>query len=32
MGSWRKGFETNAVKEQPREDIEPGEAAGSFYK
>lgn len=32
MGAEGKGFETKAVKEQWREDIEPGVAAGSFYK
>lgn len=34
-GEWElggRGFETEAVEEQRREDIEPGEAAGSLYK
>lgn len=32
MGAEGKGFETKAVKEQRREDIEPGVAAGSLDK
>lgn len=32
MGAEGKGFETEAVREQRREDIEPGVAAGSLYK